>query len=639
MVLFWALGCLLPQGAWAADIIVRRDQGLTASERAQLRADAGVEHERMLALPDTEVVSVPEEQEATALARLNANPDVVVAAPNVQVRIAEDPLPPYAPNYERGFPRESEKGNDGDIDATDAWEDGYEGSGVRIAVIDQAVDASHPDLRGKVTPAPEDFVTRQGCPASTATADHGTQVAGLAAAWQDGAGIAGVAPAADVLSLRAIDNCGVGDIRDVLEAFAWAAADERQVPIVVGSFVTSVNDSAEHKALVDSLVSQYVDEYPETLFVVAAGNEGANVDTEPNAAVYPCSNDAPNIVCVGMSDANDEPVCWSNVGGTSVDLFAPGQVRYGQGVLTTAHRSLVQRSGTSMAAPLVAGAAALVEGRDSTHDAASIKVALLAGVDEFTTYTGPTISTAGGRLNAARPFLEEGSRDLLGTGAPGGPWATCDPDHDQLRYGDDQCPTQFGVSANQGCPDTDNDGRQDRFDNCPEKPNPGWADTDGDGLGDVCDDSPRGHDSDGDGVYDLDDACHSAPGPAWNRGCPPDPPVADPPMNPSPPTPIATPLPALPRALQIFLKVDVTKAKAAKVRISVSRTSKVSLKIERRSGRKWKRVTATRSVTASVSVQSLTLRPTTGRRKLTKGRYRVTATVGRLLARKSFKVQ
>ena len=95
MVLLWALGVLLPQGARAADIIVRRDQGLTASERAQLRADAGVEHERMLSLPNTEVVSVPEADEAAALAALNADPDVVVAAPNVVVRPASEP---YAPN-------------------------------------------------------------------------------------------------------------------------------------------------------------------------------------------------------------------------------------------------------------------------------------------------------------------------------------------------------------------------------------------------------------------------------------------------------------------------------------------------------------------------------------------------------------
>ena len=84
--------------------------------------------------------------------------------------------------------------------------------------------------------------------------------------------------------------------------------------------------------------------------------------------------------------------------------------------------------------------------------------------------------------------------------------------------------------------------------------------------------------------------------------------------------------------------MDVTKAKAAKVRISVSRKAKVTLKIERRSGRKWKRVSATKSVTASMSVKSVTLRPAGGKR-FAKGSYRLTATVGRRSESAAFKVK
>ena len=107
---------------------------------------------------------------------------------------------------------------------------------------------------------------------------------------------------------------------------------------------------------------------------------------------------------------------------------------------------------------------------------------------------------------------------------------------------------------------------------------------------------------------------------------------ADPPTNPSRrrrrPTPTPTPTAPTP-ALQIFLKVDVTKAKAAKVRISVSRTAKVSLKVERKSGRKWKRVTATQVASRRpMSVQEPHRCARARGKKFAKGSYRVTATVG-----------
>src|SRR4051794_28111785 len=75
--LFWVLGCLLPVGAQAASIILRRDPGLSAGQRAALRAHAGVRHERTLALPDAELVSVPAAAQERALAALNADPHVV----------------------------------------------------------------------------------------------------------------------------------------------------------------------------------------------------------------------------------------------------------------------------------------------------------------------------------------------------------------------------------------------------------------------------------------------------------------------------------------------------------------------------------------------------------------------------------
>ena len=633
ITLLAVLGCALPCAAEAADIVVQRDRGLTASEREQLRADAGVEHVRMLSLPDAEIVRVPDERRDAALAALNADPDVKLAAPNVRVRIA---AAPYAPNYERYFPRWTE--SDGDVDAPEAWAENALGTGVRIGVIDQAIDADHPDLADKpVDPAhpefpsqkvespPRSFISRTTCTAAAPSADHGTAVAGLAAAWKDDAGIAGVAPLAKIVPLPAIDNCGSGEIVDVLEAFAWAGAHE--VPIVVGSFATSVLDSPADKAKVNALVTAYVGQHPDTLFVVAAGNEGADVDT-PGKAVYPCSNTAPNILCVGMTDAYDRPVCWSNVGPASVDLFAPGQgEKYGDSVVTLGKRHLALHAGTSMAAPLVAGAAALLVENNSSLTADQLKQQLLENADEFEPYLG-TSDVPLRRVNAARPFVPPGGgRVELGEGSEGGPWATCDPDHDQVRFGNEECPAQPGLLIHRGCPDSDGDGRADRLDNCPNVPNPGWADTDGDGLGDACDPTPRGPDSDGDGVPDMDDACPAVFARTAN-GCPTPPPPPPPPVVTAQPGPLPIPTPVRPTdAPEIrSLKVKVTKGKAAKVTIRVSRKAKVSLKVERQKSRKkWSRIT-TKSVTASISTKSLTLRPK-GKKRFPKGKYRLTATI------------
>ena len=69
---------------------MRRDAGLSAAERADIRADAGVKLERMLSLPNAELVTVADDREARALAALKADPDVRYAVPNVPLRIAAD---------------------------------------------------------------------------------------------------------------------------------------------------------------------------------------------------------------------------------------------------------------------------------------------------------------------------------------------------------------------------------------------------------------------------------------------------------------------------------------------------------------------------------------------------------------------
>ena len=146
LALLTALGCSLPASAFAGDIIVGREAGLSAAERADIRADAGVKLDGMLAVPDTEVVSVPEGQEAAALEALEADPDVRYAVPDVTLHTAaQQPDPLFSSQFAL------ENGSEPDIDVVRAWQKS-EGADVTVAIVDQDVDVNHPDLVGAIVP-------------------------------------------------------------------------------------------------------------------------------------------------------------------------------------------------------------------------------------------------------------------------------------------------------------------------------------------------------------------------------------------------------------------------------------------------------------------------------------------------------
>jgi len=656
VALFCALGCLLPPVAAAGDIVVRRDSGLTPAERADVRADAGVRLKRMLEVPGLEVVSAPAGQEKQALARLQADPDVGFAVPDITLHTTADPAPGIA------WPLEWD--NDADVDGPQAWETGWEGQDVTVGVVDQSIDATHPKFHanpsdpldvGRVDPfdASHDFVDG-GCaaPAPSGARDHGTHVAGLIIAKHDGAFMSGLAPLARVRSYRAVDNCGDGKLSWVLDAFTLAGRED--LPIVSASFATSPLLSAKEKADTDAAFSLVVDRYPGTLYVVAAGNQGADLDEAGTSnAVYPCSNDAPNILCVGMTGGpdgyTDSPVCWGNVGATSVDVFAPGLAVLSTVRTASGSHTYWPLGGTSQATPLVAAAAALLQSVESmTRNAEILKDDLLRAVDSKDALD--TISVSGGRLNAARGLYPRPSGDL-GTGGPSVAWSSCDPDHDGFRGGGDRCPTTPGLVG--GCPDRDGDGLIEPLDNCPDVANSGQADQDGDGLGDECDD-----DRDGDGKVPPTDRCATIAA-ATADGCPVE-------VTPTPtPTPTATPKPgddggtknpapaptpdpgpgpaAAPKLMMLEVKVTPKSCKgrkscrlAAKVTVKVSRSTTVAVKVERKVGRKWRQVTF-KSLKASMTGKSLTIRGSRGK-SLTRGSYRVIATISGITTQKTFKV-
>jgi subtilisin family serine protease len=191
-----------------------------------------------------------------------------------------------------------------------------------------------------------------------------------------------------VLSLRALDANGSGGVADVIRAYEFAAA--HGVRIVNLSLGSGTRSRAEQDAIAAA---------PGTLFVAAAGNGGSDgigddVDATPE---YPCDYALANVVCVAATDSSDHLAAFSNYGLASVDVAAPGVDVLSDWPLSLGG-SYAWLDGTSMAAPHVAGAAALVLSRFPSSSTAQLRAAVLDGADRI-----PALATAVGesrRLNA-----------------------------------------------------------------------------------------------------------------------------------------------------------------------------------------------------------------------------------------------
>ena len=425
----------LPAGARAAeptaDILVMREPAAAAADIRE-RVDA----ERVRALPGlrTEVLRVPAAERDRILALLNRRPDVRAAEPNFRVHAMGPPLD----GQQWGLAR---------VRASSAW-NLTTGAGVTVAVVDGGINFAHEDLpAARIAPGGRDWIDDDALPADDD--GHGTHVSAIVAGDLDNQGTTGVAPSARVLPLRALDN-NAGSLADVAAAFAYGADRARIVNASLSSFQSS------------AILDEAIRAHPNTLFVVAAGNEGVDNDLR---ATYPCNSLQRNLICVGATDEGDARAVFSNVGRRSVDVFAPGTNILSAWLPGSAWRT---QSGTSMATPHVAGVAALVLARNPSLSAIELKNAVLNGVQRLAGLA--PLSVTGGRIDAVAAV----------TVAP---------------------------------PDTDRDGIGDAWDVCAAAADADQPDADADGIGDACDDG------DGDGVVDARDACPSESAPRSRDGC------------------------------------------------------------------------------------------------------------------------
>lgn len=222
---------------------------------------------------------------------------------------------------------------------------------VIVAVVDTGVDASHPDLAGRVLPG------WNAIDGSTNTADdngHGTEVAGIIAATSDnGTGVASYCWRCLILPVKVLDADGSGNTGDVVKGIEWAADHgARVINVSLGTFVDDpgLRDAVSYARARGAIV------------VAAAGNGGGGLHA------YPAGD--PGALAVAGSDANGQLFPWSN-SGSWVQLAAPGS-----NLTTSSNGSYADFVGTSAAAPVVSGIAAFVASADATASSDQIIAAL-----------------------------------------------------------------------------------------------------------------------------------------------------------------------------------------------------------------------------------------------------------------------
>ncbi|MGP3971618.1 S8 family serine peptidase [Streptomyces sp. 6N223] len=246
------------------------------------------------------------------------------------------------------------------IGAPQAWDAGFDGTGTTIAIVDTGITPDHENVSGKVV-AEQNFTTAPG------TGDrygHGTHVASIAAGTgaHSGGDYTGVAPGADLINAKVLGNDGYGETSWVLAGMEWAVEQGADViNMSLGDYDTTEIDPLEEA--INTLSAE-----TDSLFVVAAGNDGP----APGTIGSPGSADA--ALTVGAVDKQDQIADFSSVGprlgdgavkpdvtAPGVDIGAaasPGSIIAEEGAPVA--EGYVAISGTSMATPHTAGAAAIL---------------------------------------------------------------------------------------------------------------------------------------------------------------------------------------------------------------------------------------------------------------------------------------
>jgi subtilisin family serine protease len=304
-----------------------------------------------------------------AAAALNARADVEYAMPDFAYKLTIEPDDPSYPD--QWGPQA--------IGAPAAWGRSTGSTSVTVAVLDTGVDLDHPDLAANLVPG-WNFVDDTDNPNDDH--GHGTHVAGIIGAVGDNAtGVTGLNWSVSIMPLKICDAGGSCYLSAEIAALDFAVTHGAR--IANASFGALNNEYAPERDAIEAAGDAGL------LYVAAAGNDATDTDATP---FYPADYPLPNIISVGASAPDDHLAYFSNYGQTSVDLAAPGY-----NILSTFPDGYAAMSGTSMAAPHVAGAAALVKALHPTWTPQRIRRQLIRSATPMTTFAGKVASC--GRLN------------------------------------------------------------------------------------------------------------------------------------------------------------------------------------------------------------------------------------------------
>ena len=313
--------------------IVVFQTGLNDAAKDKIIAHTGGAKLKNLDLIGAKAVWVPDR---SAAAKLAASPGVVRVDDDVVVEalirggISAKPAPSQpAEVLPWGIDR---------IDAELVWPSGNTANLIKVGIIDTGISNTHPDLLANIKGGVNTINPRKNWNDDNG---HGSHVAGIVAAIDNDIGVIGVGPAIDLYAIKVLDRNGSGYLSDVIEGIQWAVANNMQV--VNMSLGTASNIQSFHDAVIAAKNAGIVT-------VAAAGNGGGSTN---ESVIFPAAY--PEAIAVSATD-NTDTIAWWSSRGPEVDLAAPGVSIYS----TYKGTGYATLSGTSMAAPHVAGSAALV---------------------------------------------------------------------------------------------------------------------------------------------------------------------------------------------------------------------------------------------------------------------------------------
>lgn len=289
------------------------------------------------------------------------------------------------------------------IQASAVWQKSAVGQDVVVGVVDSYVDVTHSQLKNQILINTKEIpdngkddddngyiddyssMNFTNVEKYTIQNEHGTHVSGIIAADHSGL-MKGVAPGAKIVAAPFISNDGSGSLGDAINAMNYAVS--RGAKVINASWGGSVCVSTLKEAF-DSISAKGV------LIIVAAGNETRDLDQYPT---FPAAFNVATQITVGASNINDFMTSFSNTSFNLVHLAAPGDAI----MSTTPGEKYNYLKGTSMAAPFVAGAAAVLIGAFPKATPAQVKEALIHSVDVTPNHEFRVSSR--GRLNLLKAY-------------------------------------------------------------------------------------------------------------------------------------------------------------------------------------------------------------------------------------------